>query len=92
MSRVIDSTFPVSYIMNGDERLNNWNKEGWYMIINENIYTIPHPTQIDKVSLVQSQYLEGLLYNREKLFEQIFSMINYDEDFVENLNYLIMKN
>jgi hypothetical protein len=93
MSKVVKSAFPIAYIKKGDTRLTkSKSEEGWYLTIDTTIYSITNPTQIDKTPLVQSQYLSGLLKNREKLLEQVFSISAYDNKLAENLNYLIMKN
>jgi hypothetical protein len=93
MSKVIKSVFPFTYIKSGDARLNSRQlKEGWYIVIGKSLYQLPDPTQINKTPLIQSQYLSGLLYNREKLLQQLFSYNAYETKTSQNLNYLIMKN
>jgi hypothetical protein len=61
-------------------------------MINNIPYALPDPSQIDNAIFVQSQYLVGLLNNRDKLFKQIFSLPTSDKKLVESTNYLIMKN
>jgi hypothetical protein len=93
MSNVIKNVFPITYVKSGDTRLNSRQlKEGWYIVIDKSLYQLPDPTQIDKTPLIQSQYLSGLLYNREKLLQQLFSYNAYETKTSQNLNYLIMKN
>lgn len=93
MSIVIKSVFPISYIKSGDTRLSsNRLNEGWYWTIGKSIYPLPDPTQVNKTPLIQSQYLSGLLHNREKLLQQLFSYNAYEVKTSQNLNYLIMKN
>ena len=93
MSKVIQSGFPITYLKSGDTRLTSKQlKEGWYLVISESLYQLPEPTQINRIPLIQSQYLSDLLYNREKLLQQLFSYNAYEAGTSQNLNYLIMKN
>ena len=93
MSQVIKSSFPVDYIDTADARLAIRNQNpGWYLCIGEFLYPLPNPSQVNKIPLNQSQYLEGLLRNREKLLQHIFSFKSYEPGTPESLNYLILKN
>jgi hypothetical protein len=93
MSKVIKSPFPVAYIKSGDIRLiSKKSNEGWYLIIGESLYQLPDPTQLNKLPLIQTQYLSCLLNNREKLYQHLYSYNAYEKNTSQNLNYLIMKN
>jgi hypothetical protein len=93
MNKVVKTVFPITYIKSGDTRLTfSQLKEGWYLVIGKSLYLLPEPSQIYITPLIQSPDLSGLLYNREKLLQQVFSYNVYETKTSQNLNYLIMKN
>lgn len=93
MNKLVKSSFPITYIDSADIRLSSKKlNKGWYMTIGKWIYPLPNPVQVNKTPLLQSQYLGPLLFNREKLLQQLFSYGAYEGVNAENLNYLIMKN
>ncbi len=93
MNRLVKSSFPINYLDSADSRLVAGKMSaGWYMMIGQSAYPLPVPTLVNKTALIQSQYLGGLLLNRERLLRQLFSYGAYEGVNAENFNYLIMKN